>query len=222
MEAGWLSGAEAPPLSLGSSPSCCCCWAWMLAAESGARRRRRRAGPPPGGLGWGPAAAAAAAAAAAMGCCCCWPLSSGGGLLLACLLLLPGPWPCSWAAPLALSPGASSAPRNGTQRQGSPAAASASVPGNGSLSEPPPRGPRVLAGLLPEGLALKAAWAAASAAAAAALLACLLRRSLRSRKTKKPRKYDIITTPAERVEMAPLNEDEDDDEDSTVFDIKYR
>ncbi|XP_062994217.1 chromodomain-helicase-DNA-binding protein 2-like [Elgaria multicarinata webbii] len=41
------------------------------------------------------------------------------------------------------------------------------------------------------------------------------------RKMKKTRKYDVITTPAERVEMAPLNEDEDDEEDSTVFDIKY-
>ena len=39
---------------------------------------------------------------------------------------------------------------------------------------------------------------------------------------KKTRKYDIITTPAERVEMAPLNEEDDEDEDSTVFDIKYR
>lgn len=39
---------------------------------------------------------------------------------------------------------------------------------------------------------------------------------------KKTRKYDIITTPAERVEMAPLNEDEDEDEESAVFDIRYR
>lgn len=39
---------------------------------------------------------------------------------------------------------------------------------------------------------------------------------------KKTRKYDIITTPAERVEMAPLNEEDDEDEDATVFDIKYR
>ncbi|EMP35237.1 hypothetical protein UY3_07611 [Chelonia mydas] len=42
------------------------------------------------------------------------------------------------------------------------------------------------------------------------------------KRIKKTRKYDIITTPAERVEMAPLNEDDDDDEDSTVFDVKYR
>lgn len=42
------------------------------------------------------------------------------------------------------------------------------------------------------------------------------------KRLKKTRKYDIITTPAERVEMAPLNEEDDEDEDSTVFDIKYR
>ncbi|MGH0183492.1 UNVERIFIED_CONTAM: hypothetical protein FKN15_012055 [Acipenser sinensis] len=43
------------------------------------------------------------------------------------------------------------------------------------------------------------------------------------RKIRKTRKYDIITTPAERVEMAPLNGDNnDDDDDSTLFDVKYR
>ncbi|XP_014697970.3 membrane protein FAM174B [Equus asinus] len=57
----------------------------------------------------------------------------------------------------------------------------------------------------------------------ALLIACLLLRVFRSgRRLKKTRKYDIITTPAERVEMAPLNEEDDEDEDSTVFDIKYR
>uniref|UniRef100_A0A8C0J6K2 Family with sequence similarity 174 member B n=1 Tax=Chelonoidis abingdonii TaxID=106734 RepID=A0A8C0J6K2_CHEAB len=57
----------------------------------------------------------------------------------------------------------------------------------------------------------------------AGLIGCLLLRVCRSgKRIKKTRKYDIITTPAERVEMAPLNEDEDDDEDSTVFDVKYR
>uniref|UniRef100_A0A8D2AK61 Family with sequence similarity 174 member B n=2 Tax=Sciurus vulgaris TaxID=55149 RepID=A0A8D2AK61_SCIVU len=57
----------------------------------------------------------------------------------------------------------------------------------------------------------------------ALLIACLLLRVFRSgKRLKKTRKYDIITTPAERVEMAPLNEEDDDDEDSTVFDIKYR
>uniref|UniRef100_G3SSS8 Family with sequence similarity 174 member B n=1 Tax=Loxodonta africana TaxID=9785 RepID=G3SSS8_LOXAF len=57
----------------------------------------------------------------------------------------------------------------------------------------------------------------------AMLIACLLLRVFRSgKRLKKTRKYDIITTPAERVEMAPLNEEDDEDEDSTVFDIKYR
>uniref|UniRef100_A0A8C9SU76 Repulsive guidance molecule BMP co-receptor a n=2 Tax=Scleropages formosus TaxID=113540 RepID=A0A8C9SU76_SCLFO len=42
------------------------------------------------------------------------------------------------------------------------------------------------------------------------------------RKVRKTRKYDIITTPAERIEMAPLNEENEDEEDSTLFDIKYR
>ncbi|XP_027978015.1 membrane protein FAM174B [Eumetopias jubatus] len=57
----------------------------------------------------------------------------------------------------------------------------------------------------------------------ALLIACLLLRVFRSgKRLKKTRKYDIITTPAERVEMAPLNEEDDDEEDSTVFDIKYR
>lgn len=42
------------------------------------------------------------------------------------------------------------------------------------------------------------------------------------RRIRKTRKYDIITTPAERVEMAPLNEENDEDDDSTLFDVKYR
>ncbi|MBN3307769.1 F174B protein, partial [Amia calva] len=55
------------------------------------------------------------------------------------------------------------------------------------------------------------------------LITCLVVKVCRSgRKIRKTRKYDIITTPAERVEMAPLNEDNDDDEDSTLFDVKYR
>ncbi|KAK2491937.1 hypothetical protein MC885_020867 [Smutsia gigantea] len=69
---------------------------------------------------------------------------------------------------------------------------------------------------------LKAAVVVACAVAAL-LLGCLLLRVFRSgRRLKKTRKYDIITTPAERVEMAPLNEEDDEDEDATVFDIKYR
>ena len=42
------------------------------------------------------------------------------------------------------------------------------------------------------------------------------------RRIRKTRKYDIITTPAERVEMAPLNDDNEDEDDSTLFDVKYR
>ncbi|KAM3927440.1 membrane protein FAM174B [Leptodactylus fuscus] len=55
------------------------------------------------------------------------------------------------------------------------------------------------------------------------LIGCLIVKIFRSgRRIRKTRKYDIITTPAERVEMAPLNEDNFEDEDSTVFDVKYR
>ncbi|XP_054633391.1 membrane protein FAM174B isoform X2 [Dunckerocampus dactyliophorus] len=57
----------------------------------------------------------------------------------------------------------------------------------------------------------------------AALITCLLVKVVRSgRKIRKTRKYDIITTPAERVEMAPLNNDNDDEDDSTLFDVNYR
>ncbi|KAM7003485.1 membrane protein FAM174B [Tautogolabrus adspersus] len=57
----------------------------------------------------------------------------------------------------------------------------------------------------------------------AALITCLVIKVIRSgRRIRKTRKYDIITTPAERVEMAPLNEENDDDDDSTLFDVKYR
>ncbi|XP_076847332.1 membrane protein FAM174B [Brachyhypopomus gauderio] len=55
------------------------------------------------------------------------------------------------------------------------------------------------------------------------LITCLVIKAYRSgKKIRKTRKYDIITTPAERVEMAPLNEENDDDDDSTLFDVKYR
>lgn len=55
------------------------------------------------------------------------------------------------------------------------------------------------------------------------LITCLVIKICRSaKKIRKTRKYDIITTPAERVEMAPLNEDNDEDEDSTLFDVKYK
>lgn len=57
----------------------------------------------------------------------------------------------------------------------------------------------------------------------AALITFLVIKVVRSgRRIRKTRKYDIITTPAERVEMAPLNEENDDEDDSTLFDVKYR
>ncbi|KAK5867437.1 hypothetical protein PBY51_011929 [Eleginops maclovinus] len=58
----------------------------------------------------------------------------------------------------------------------------------------------------------------------AVLITCLVIKVVRSgRRIRKTRKYDIITTPAERVEMAPLNEENDDEmDDSTLFDVKYR
>ncbi|XP_037109672.1 membrane protein FAM174B [Syngnathus acus] len=56
-----------------------------------------------------------------------------------------------------------------------------------------------------------------------ALITCLLFKVVRSgRRIRKTRKYDIITTPAERVEMAPLNDENDDEDDSTLFDVSYR
>ncbi|XP_049579228.1 membrane protein FAM174B [Syngnathus scovelli] len=56
-----------------------------------------------------------------------------------------------------------------------------------------------------------------------ALITCLLFKVFRSgRRIRKTRKYDIITTPAERVEMAPLNDENDDEDDSTLFDVSYR
>ncbi|XP_034987635.1 membrane protein FAM174B [Zootoca vivipara] len=95
-----------------------------------------------------------------------------------------------------------------------------SEPPAGNRSEGAQRSP--MWALLRDLPVLKAAVIGACAASVG-LIACLLLRVLRSgRKMKKTRKYDIITTPAERVEMAPLNEDDEDDEDSTVFDIKYR
>ncbi|KAM6308497.1 membrane protein FAM174B [Aegotheles albertisi] len=113
------------------------------------------------------------------------------------------------------------------------------APGARGSQEPPPagNGSRLPAGppgnhsgaqlspvpaLLRDLSALKAAVIGACALTAA-LIACLLLRVFRSgKRIKKTRKYDIITTPAERVEMAPLNEEDDEDEDSTVFDVKYR
>lgn len=57
----------------------------------------------------------------------------------------------------------------------------------------------------------------------ATLVVCLVIKVVRSgRRIRKTRKYDIITTPAERVEMAPLNQEQDEEDDSTLFDVKYR
>ncbi|KAG9340742.1 hypothetical protein JZ751_020334 [Albula glossodonta] len=54
------------------------------------------------------------------------------------------------------------------------------------------------------------------------LITCLVIKVYRTgRKIRKTRKYDIITTPAERVEMAPLNEENEEEDDSTLFDVKY-
>ncbi|RMB94286.1 hypothetical protein DUI87_29093 [Hirundo rustica rustica] len=139
--------------------------------------------------------------------------------LLAASLLLPLLLPAAPAARGSLEPAAG----NGSRPPAAPG------PGNHSGARLSPV-PAVLRDLS----ALKAAVIGACALTAA-LIACLLLRvfSYPSRKReentnrsgkriKKTRKYDIITTPAERVEMAPLNEEDDEDEDSTVFDVKYR
>ncbi|NXY69230.1 F174B protein, partial [Glareola pratincola] len=110
-------------------------------------------------------------------------------------------------------PAAGSAAVNGSRLPAQPAGA----PGNHSGAQLSP-----VPALLRDLSALKAAVIGACALTAA-LIACLLLRVFRSgKRIKKTRKYDIITTPAERVEMAPLNEEDDEDEDSTVFDVKYR
>ncbi|XP_078305106.1 membrane protein FAM174B [Panthera onca] len=111
-------------------------------------------------------------------------------------------------------------PGNAT-RTGSGAAAAAAAGGGSSNSSGDALVTRI-SRLLRDLPTLKAAVIVACAFTAL-LIACLLLRVFRSgKRLKKTRKYDIITTPAERVEMAPLNEEEDEDEDSTVFDIKYR
>ncbi|XP_074925194.1 membrane protein FAM174B [Chelonoidis abingdonii] len=117
-------------------------------------------------------------------------------------------------------PGAGGSPRAGPP----PRSAPPTPAGAPSLWAPrdPQRRPRSAScPLLRDLSALKAA-VIARGVLSAGLIGCLLLRVCRSgKRIKKTRKYDIITTPAERVEMAPLNEDEDDDEDSTVFDVKY-
>ncbi|XP_064525126.1 membrane protein FAM174B isoform X1 [Pseudopipra pipra] len=127
--------------------------------------------------------------------------------LLAASLLLPLLLPAAPAARGSLEPPAG----NGSRPPAAPA------PGNHSGARLSP-----VPAMLRDLSALKAAVIGACALTAA-LIACLLLRVFRSgKRIKKTRKYDIITTPAERVEMAPLNEEDDEDEDSTVFDVKYR
>ncbi|CAM9416548.1 unnamed protein product [Bubo scandiacus] len=130
-------------------------------------------------------------------------------LLSACLLLPPLLLPAAPGARGSQEPAAV----NGSRLPAPPPAA----PGNHSGAQLSP-----VPALLRDLSALKAAVIGACALTAA-LIACLLLRVFRSgKRIKKTRKYDIITTPAERVEMAPLNEEDDEDEDSTVFDVKYR
>ncbi|XP_049668746.1 membrane protein FAM174B [Accipiter gentilis] len=129
-------------------------------------------------------------------------------LLSACLLL-----------PLLLpaAPGARGSQEPAAVNGSRPPAEAAGAPGNHSGAQLSP-----VPALLRDLSALKAAVIGACALTAV-LIACLLLRVFRSgKRIKKTRKYDIITTPAERVEMAPLNEEDDEDEDSTVFDVKYR
>ncbi|XP_068266932.1 membrane protein FAM174B [Nyctibius grandis] len=135
-------------------------------------------------------------------------------LLSACLLLLPLLLPAAPGARGSQEPAAGPVPAvNGSRLPAEPAGA----PGNHSGAQLSP-----VPALLRDLSALKAAVIGACALTAA-LIACLLLRVFRSgKRIKKTRKYDIITTPAERVEMAPLNEEDDEDEDSTVFDVKYR
>ncbi|XP_011355579.2 membrane protein FAM174B [Pteropus vampyrus] len=122
----------------------------------------------------------------------------------------------SAAAPQPERPPPGPGPGNTTRTQSGEAAA-----GGGNSSSDDALVTRI-SSLLRDLPTLKAAVIVACAFTAL-LIACLLLRVFRSgKRLKKTRKYDIITTPAERVEMAPLNDEDDDDEDSTVFDIKYR
>ncbi|KAM6060477.1 membrane protein FAM174B [Theristicus caerulescens] len=133
-------------------------------------------------------------------------------LLLSACLLLPLLLPAAPGARGSQEPAAGVA-ANGSRLPAEPPGA----PGNHSGAQLSP-----VPALLRDLSALKAAVIGACALTAA-LIACLLLRVFRSgKRIKKTRKYDIITTPAERVEMAPLNEEDDEDEDSTVFDVKYR
>ncbi|XP_063169910.1 membrane protein FAM174B [Candoia aspera] len=139
--------------------------------------------------------------------------------LLPAALLALAPPPA--AIPTAARNASSSSGGGGSRDRGLAASPPPPLPPTGNHSRGGAHRSPVLA-LLHDLPALKAAVIGACAASAC-LVTCLLFRVCRSsRRIKKPRKYDIITTPAERVEMAPLNEEEDEEEDATVFDIKYR
>ncbi|XP_051837008.1 membrane protein FAM174B isoform X1 [Antechinus flavipes] len=144
--------------------------------------------------------------------------------LLLLLLLAPGTWasvsiPSPKQQPQPQPPvppeiSAGSGPGNATLLEGETA-----VGGSGNRSETLVTR---ISSLLRDLPTLKAAVIVACAFTSF-LIACLLLRVFRSgKRIKKTRKYDIITTPAERVEMTPLNEEDDEEEDSTVFDVKYR
>ncbi|XP_036087886.1 membrane protein FAM174B [Rousettus aegyptiacus] len=139
-------------------------------------------------------------------------------LQLLLLALLAAPAARASRAQSAAAPQPEPGPGNTTQTQPAPGDAAA---GGGNASSDDALATRI-SSLLRDLPTLKAAVIVACAFAAL-LIACLLLRVFRSgKRLKKTRKYDIITTPAERVEMAPLNDEDDEDEDSTVFDIKYR
>ncbi|KAM6201786.1 membrane protein FAM174B [Rhynchocyon petersi] len=146
-------------------------------------------------------------------------------LLLLALLAAPGPRACLAESAPAPQPAPARQPRPlpgpgpGNATRTAPGAAAG---GGGSSNSSGDALVTRISSLLRDLPTLKAAVIVACAFSAL-LIACLLLRVFRSgKRLKKTRKYDIITTPAERVEMAPLNEDDDEDEDSTVFDIKYR
>ncbi|XP_069768279.1 membrane protein FAM174B [Narcine bancroftii] len=128
-------------------------------------------------------------------------------VLLGLALLWPAaPWPSD--VQVAESPAPSN--RTSPRRNDSAAAASSVTKAFGSVISMLRQFPAL------EGLVL------ASCAAVLLMVLCLLVKVFRSRrKFRKTRKYDIITTPAEKVEMTPLNEEDEDEEDATVFDVKY-
>ncbi|XP_074090254.1 membrane protein FAM174B isoform X2 [Macrotis lagotis] len=139
--------------------------------------------------------------------------------LLLLLLLAPGVWasvsvPSARAPPRPAEGSPGPGPGNATRLHGDAAAGGGANRSEALVTR--------ISSLLRDLPTLKAAVIVACAFSSL-LIACLLLRVFRSgKRIKKTRKYDIITTPAERVEMTPLNEEDDDEEDSTVFDVKYR